>query len=116
MPAEIRACVDAYLDGMARCSRPLLERAFHEDSRVVGPDDGHLRVMDREAFVRLVLRQSPVVAIEAEVLEVLVDGAIASVRLRDTFLNRVFIDHLALVELDGVWRIYTKLWHVERRL
>lgn len=111
-----RACIEAYFSGMAKSSRALLERAFHPDARIVGPDDGELKVMDREAFIELALRQDPVEELPAEVLSVAVDGDVATARVRDTYLGRVFVDHLALVRLDDEWRIYTKLWHMERRL
>lgn len=116
LPDDLKSCINAYVEGMAQSSRALTERAFHPDARIAGPDDGVLKSMDREAFVQLVSKQPPVESIPHEVLSVTTHGNIAQVILRDTYLGRVFIDHLALVRLDEQWRILNKLWHVEARL
>lgn len=119
MSTRIKPLLDTlehYFEGLRTSKRAPLERAFHPDARIVGPDDGELKVMDLERFIVFALQQPPDPELEADVLSIDVHGHIASAIVRDIYLQRVFIDHLALVYIDGVWRIFNKLWHVERKL
>ena len=112
----IGACIDTYCEAMRRGSAALVEEAFHEDARIAGPDDGALAQMSRGDFAELVADKGPHPDLDERILGVSVDGGVATARVADSYLGRRFIDHLALVKLEGRWRIYTKLWHVERRL
>jgi hypothetical protein len=114
--AEIGACIDAYFEGMRTSTREPLERAFHPSAVVAGPDDGVLKTMSREDFVQLALKQPPAPDAPMAIQSIDVAGGIATARVEDEYLGRVFVDQLALVKLDGRWQILTKLWHVVRKV
>ena len=48
-----------------------------------------------------------------EVLSCDVAGQTAGVRLRESYLGMVFADTFAMLNIDGQWLIYNKLFHVE---
>lgn len=116
--AGIRETIDHYFQGLYQSDRDRLVRAFHPAARIAGPDDGALKEMTLEQFLTFNGSQPAAAAqgepFDMEILEIHADGDIASARVADTYIGRRFIDHLALVRLDGEWRIYSKLWHVER--
>lgn len=114
----IRRTIEHYFQGLYHSDRDRLERAFHAGARIVGPDDGVLKEMTLPQFLAFASEQPAAgkagLPFDMEILQIRVDGDIASARVADTYIGRRFIDHLALVRLDGEWRIYNKLWHVER--
>ena len=74
--------------------------------------------MTVDEFAEFVQSQqpSPSEAGADEMLEVLscdVAGQTAGVRLRESYLGMVFTDTFAMLNIDGQWLIYNKLFHVE---
>ena len=49
-----------------------------------------------------------------DILSIDIAGKTAVARVRDEYLGMTFLDTLSLLESDGRWRIYTKLFHIER--
>tara|TARA_B100001057_G_C22762106_1_gene916238 strand:+ start:51 stop:188 length:138 start_codon:yes stop_codon:yes gene_type:complete len=43
-----------------------------------------------------------------------ISGNTAVAKVRDGYLGMVFVDTLSLLQLDGQWVIYNKLFYVER--
>ena len=48
-----------------------------------------------------------------EILSIEVAGHTAAVRLRESYLGMVFLTPLGMLQVDGQWLIYNKLFHVE---
>ena len=48
-----------------------------------------------------------------EIVSCDIDGSTAAVQVRDGYLGMVFLDKLSFLKVDGEWKIYTKLFHVE---
>ena len=117
---EIRETIGHYFHGLYHSDRERLARAFHPEARIAGPDDGVLKEMTLEQFLDFAESQPAASKngdpFDMEILEIRIDGNIASARVADTYIGRRFIDHLALVRVNGAWRIYSKLWHVQERL
>lgn len=118
--AALRETIDDYFLGLYHSDTDRLGRAFHPNARIVGPDEGELKEMDRRQFIDFAAAQPAAAdrgdAFEMEILDLHIDGDIASVRVADNYIGRRFIDHLALVRIDGRWQICSKLWHVDRML
>lgn len=116
----LRETIDDYFLGLYHSDADRLGRAFHPDARIAGPDEGELKEMDLRQFIDFAAAQPAAAdrgdAFEMEILDIHIDGDIASVRVADNYIGRRFIDHLALVRIDGRWQIYSKLWHVDRML
>lgn len=114
----IRQAIEHYFQGLYHSDVDRLERAFHPNAWIVGLDEGVLKEMTLRQFLAFASAQPAAgkagESFDMEILQIQVDGDIASARVADTYIGRRFIDHLALVRLDGEWRIYNKLWHVER--
>ena len=49
-----------------------------------------------------------------ELLSCEIAGQTAGVRLRESYLGMVFLDTLSMLQCEGEWRIYNKLFHVEQ--
>ena len=114
--AGVLACIDLYCEAMREGSGDHIRRCFHEDGRIVGPDDGSLGQMTREEFAKLVDAKGPHPELDERILSVQLDGGIATARVSNSYIGRRFVDHIAMVELAGRWQIFTKLWHVEAKL
>ena len=48
-----------------------------------------------------------------EILSCEIVGDTALVKIREAYLGMIFIDSFSFLKKDGIWRIYTKLFHVE---
>jgi hypothetical protein len=51
--------------------------------------------------------------VEFEILASEVEGTTASVKVRDKYLGITFLDTLSFIKVEGSWKIYSKLFHVE---
>ena len=116
----IEDCVGLYFDGLYRSDRALLEKAFHPNASVIGySSDGKLNLMALETFLGFVdTVPSPQDAgseYDMEILSVDATPTTASVKVRDLYLGRDFIDHLHLAREGETWRIVSKLFHSEKR-
>ena len=114
----IRELVQVYFDCMYESDADKAHLAFHPDARVVGYMGGKLQDMAATDFASFVASQQPSAKDKGEpaVLEVLscdIAGDTAVVRVRDDYLGMTFLDTLSLLKLDGQWRIYNKLYHIE---
>ena len=48
-----------------------------------------------------------------DILSIEVAGQTAGVRLRESYLGMVFLDTFGMLQVNGQWLIYNKLFHVE---
>ena len=48
-----------------------------------------------------------------EILSIEIAGHTAAVRLRESYLGMIFLDTFGMLQVDGQWVIYNKLFHVE---
>lgn len=112
--AEIDDLVEAYYQGMHAGDGDLLRRAFDPDARVRGFFASQFLDSPLEGFVgAMTSGPSPASQGEArrlEILQVRVDGDIATAVVLDTVHGATFTDHLALVRGEGGWRIVGKTY------
>ncbi len=115
---EIRACVERYYESLQTSDPGLVKQVFHETAMITGylPDGLHqMTVTEFAGFVEA-QQPSPEASGAERMLEILsceIAGETASVRLREAYLGKVFLDTFAMLKIEGRWLIYNKLFHVE---
>lgn len=110
--------LDTYYDGLYRGDTSVLRTVFHPDARYTTPSGDALVHMDLESYLpRVEARRSPAQLGEPygytlESIE-FAGPAAASARMRSSMLGSHFVDFLSLIQVDGAWRIISKVFHVE---
>jgi hypothetical protein len=99
---------------MAESDPAKVRAAFHPSAHIVGYLEDGLHDMNVDEFAGFVGQQpkaegSP----RFDILSIEIAGATAGVRVRCDYLGLTFLDTLALIEREGAWSIYNKLFHVE---
>ena len=115
---KIKVGVQIYFDGMYESSSEKIKKIFHPDARVAGYLNGELMLMSRDDFADFVGSQQPSPEensdeIMLEIVSCEIAGKTASVKVRDKYLGAMFLDTLSFINIDGDWKIYNKLFHVE---
>ena len=115
---DIHVCIEAYYEGLRTSDAGKIRSVFHPSARITGYLPDGLHEMTVEEFSGFVESQqpSPEQSGEQAMMDILscdVAGDTAGVRLRESYLGMVFIDTFSLLKVDGEWRIYNKLFHVE---
>ena len=116
--AEIESTVQLYFDSMYESSAEKVRDVFHKNAWITGYMEQNLMEMTADKFADFVASQQPSPKEKGDeiVLEIKsceVEGATASVKVRDSYLGMMFLDTLSLLKVDGRWKIYNKLFHVE---
>ena len=115
---SVIARIETYYRSLRESDSTGIHSVFHPSARITGYLPDGLHEMTVEAFADFVAAQqpSPAATGEPEQFEILscdVAGETAGVRLRESYLGMVFLDTFGLLRVDGVWTIYSKLFHVE---
>ena len=115
----IRNTIQVYFDCMSESSAEKVHEAFHPNAKITGYVGGELKEMSVADFAGLVSSQTPSPnekgeTLPAEILSIEIAGATAVARVRDDYLGKTFVDTLSFLKEGDSWRIYTKLFHVER--
>ncbi len=112
--AAIQSVMKTYAECMAESDPAKVRSAFHPAAHIVGYLEDGLHDMTVDEFAGFVEAQ-PVAegSPRFEVLSINVAGATAGVIVRCDYLGLTFLDTLSLIETDGTWSIYNKLFHVE---
>ena len=108
----------AYYDGLYRCDTLLLARVFHPEARYCTVSGGEFLHLDMQTYLPIVAeRTSPETRGEPYGYQVdSIDFAgpdTALARIRSTMWDRHFTDFLALIRLDGEWKIISKVFEFE---
>jgi len=115
----IQATIQTYFKGMHRGDIELLADAFDPAATVCGyGGDGTLKTLSLEqflGFVKSIPKPCDVgEPFDMEVMNIDISGTVASVKVRDLYQGRNFIDHLHLIQCsDSNWRIFGKVFHSE---
>ena len=115
---KIENVVQLYIDSMNESNSDKVKQAFHSNAKVVGYLHDDFMEMSTDDFANFVGAQQPSPKEKGEnvVFEILsceVQGATASVKVRDKYLGISFLDTLSFISIDNEWKIYNKLFHVE---
>ena len=115
---QIEKVIQLYVDSMDESSPDKVKQAFHVTAKVVGYLHGDFMEMSVDDFAGFVASQQPSPKEKGEnvVFEILscqIEGETASAKVRDKYLGITFLDTLSLIKIDGEWKLYNKLFHVE---
>ena len=115
---QIKNLTQLYIDSMSHSSAEKVKDAFHSNGTVVGYLHGDFMEMSVDDFANFVASQQPSPKEKGEnvVFEILsceIQGATASVKVRDKYLGITFLDTLSFIKIDSEWKLYNKLFHVE---
>jgi len=115
---QIEKVIQLYVDSMDESSPDKVKQAFHVNAKVVGYLHGDFMEMSVDDFAGFVVSQQPSPKEKGEnvVFEILscqIEGETASAKVRDKYLGITFLDTLSLIKIDGEWKLYNKLFHVE---
>ena len=114
----IEECLDRYYQSLRGSDPDGVHAVFHANARVTGylPDGLHQMTVNEFAGFVESQQPSPEAAGEPGFFEIIscdIAGMTASVRVRERYLGMSFVDTLGMLEVDGRWLIYSKLFHVE---
>jgi putative lumazine-binding protein len=118
--AAVIELLDKYYDGLYYGDTALLREVFHPDARYVTVSGGELLQLDMASYFPIVeARSSPQqlgepYGFQVDSLE-FAGPATALARVRSSMLGKDFIDLLAMIQLDGAWRIIAKVFHYDQR-
>jgi hypothetical protein len=105
-----------YYAALYRCDAKLLATTFHPSAQYFTASSGELLHLDMDAYFSIVeQRISP--ESRGESYEFSIDSiefaepVTAIARMRSSMLSKDFIDLLALVQIDGEWKIISKVFH-----
>ena len=115
---QIEQVVQLYVDSMNESNPEKVRQAFHANAKVVGYLHGDFMEMSVDDFSGFVASQQPSPKEKGEnvIFEILsteIEGATAIVKVRDKYLGITFLDTLSFIKIEGEWKLYNKLFHVE---
>jgi len=112
---KITQTVQYYFDGLYHSDTEMLEKAFDPDAFLHGYFEGHLVHVPFKAWLKQVEdRPAPSKngeAYDMKIVSVDITDNIAQVKVFDLYLGKSFTDYLALIKVDGNWRIMNKMFH-----
>ncbi len=118
--AAVAQALSIYYDGLYHGDTSALGEAFHPDARYVTASSGKLLHLDMESYLpKVEARQSPESLGEPygytlESIE-FAGSTVASVRMRSSMLGKHFIDFLSMINVDGKWRIISKVFDYQEQ-
>ena len=115
---QIEKMVQLYVDSMNESNPEKVRQAFHANAKVVGYLHGDFMEMSVDDFSGFVASQQPSPKEKGEnvIFEILsteIEGTTAIVKVRDKYLGITFLDTLSFIKIEGEWKLYNKLFHVE---
>ena len=113
----IQQTVQYYFDGLYQSDIAKLNRAFHQNSQVIGYFQGNLLFETLEQFIEFV-RATPAPSRSGEeydmrIVSIDMTGIEAMVKVEDLYLGFRFTDYLSLLKIDGEWVIVNKTFYHE---
>ena len=115
---NISTKVTVYYEAMRDSDSERLKSVFSDHAMITGYMDGSLVDMSIEQFADFVSSRNPSDKEKGaeELLEIIscdISGDTAVVKVRDSFIGRVFVDTLSFLKVEGEWKIFNKLFHIE---
>ena len=116
---QIRDIIQTYFDSMYESSAAKVYATFHPNAKITGYLGDDFSEMSVKDFADFVASQQPSAKDREElerldILSIGIAGNTAVAQVRDDYLGMTFLDTLSFIKCGGQWRIYTKLFHVEK--
>ena len=111
--AAVRALAQAYYDTMVAGDEAGMRQVFDPRAPIVGNFEGKLLWQDLDSFIaetEKLIGKHGVQESRIERADVIGDTALAVVGGR--YAGLWFRDHLAMVKIEGTWRVAAKTFHV----
>ncbi|HEY4275764.1 MAG TPA: nuclear transport factor 2 family protein [Rhizomicrobium sp.] len=109
----IVSAVSAYIEGGRTGSGAVTSRAFHEQANLFGYLGGKFLGPDMQKLYDARDKVGPAPDLEARFTRVDVTGTAANVRLDISRAGKpLYTDYLNLAQLDGIWIIVSKVFHM----
>lgn len=110
--------LERYFDGLFNCDTEQLETVFHPQAIYATASDGALTLLDMAHYFPIVDARIPPASInEPKVFSVdkieFIGPVTAMAQVRMSMLGNDYIDVLTLLKVEGIWRIMSKIFHVE---
>lgn len=114
----VMAAMSNYFDGLYFSDTVRLARVFHPHAHYVCATDGHLTNLTMDEYLPMVDRRpSPASRGEPradKIVSIQFAGPVtAFVHAECTIAPKRFIDFLTFIQLDGEWRIISKVFHFD---
>lgn len=114
---EIQTALELYFDVMYECDLEKFDRIFHPSSSLFTAKDGVLTLRPFAQYrSEIAVRMSPKSAQQVRQDSILTidvlspEIAFAKVKLR--IHEKIFVDNLNLLKIDGKWMIVAKIYHL----
>lgn len=114
---EIQSALQLYFDVMHECDLEKFDRIFHPASSLFTSSNGVLTLRSFSTYRAELEKRTPPMSLgQARIDEVLMidllspDIALAKVRVQ--IHEKIFVDNLNLLKLDGRWMIVAKIYHL----
>ena len=116
--ANVQSAVRRYFDLMYDCDVSRFDEVFHPTAHLPGVIDGALTVWPAPTYRDILSKRTAPSQVNApREEEVLLLDAIsdhqAMVKVKVRIHDRVFIDHLCWLKIEGAWRITSNTFHLE---
>ncbi|MCH2180919.1 MAG: nuclear transport factor 2 family protein [Mariniblastus sp.] len=116
--STIEATLQTYGEALYQSNPDKIRQAFHPTAKITGYLEGQLGEFTVDQLAEMVEKQVPSDQEKDlprlfEILSTHQSGQTAMAVVRDQFMGMTFLDTLSLLEVDGQWVIYNKLFHVE---
>jgi hypothetical protein len=115
--AAVRAAIEHYFQGHATGDGAHFRKVFHPESKLVFVREGKYAQRTSEEYISG--SSGKPAADEAQRKRAIdwidVTGDTAVVKLTLTYPAVTFTDYMALLKIDGEWKIVNKMFHADRR-
>ena len=115
----INKILNDYYTSMYCSDGNLVRKTFHQDAKITGYLNGKLLRQSVEDFASFVENQipSPKDKNDPKIFEIIrleIGDTTAVAKVRDNYIENIFIDILSLIKTESGWLIYIKLFEQEK--
>ncbi|MGE4620197.1 MAG: nuclear transport factor 2 family protein [Planctomycetota bacterium] len=115
---QIEEVVQKYYESLYESDAVKVREVFHGNAKITGYLHGELEEMSVDDFAGFVEAQQPSPRENdaekfLEIISCEYAGDTACVLLRESYIGKMFMDTFSMLRVDGQWKIYNKLFHIE---
>jgi hypothetical protein len=115
---QIEEVVQKYYESLYESDSVKVREVFHGNAKITGYLHGELEEMSVDDFAGFVEAQQPSPRENdaekfLEIISCEYAGDTACVLLRESYIGKMFMDTFSMLRVDGQWKIYNKLFHIE---
>lgn len=113
----IEIVIQDYFEGYQKADVGLIQKAFHQDTRLLSIDEGKLDVTEMKDWIKNLedrhlrgdIRKGRLTITSIDVTN---DTAVAKLKIR--FEAFEFTDYLSLLKIEGKWLVVGKIYHFQK--